>query len=78
MTIVTSTVGATIKFTTDGSIPSETNGLVYTGAFTVSATATIKAVAIKTGIINSNIVSASFVINTEKAATPVFSPAGGT
>ncbi len=78
VTIVTSTVGATIKFTTDGSIPSETNGLVYTGAFTVSATATIKAVAIKTGIINSNIVSASFVINTEKAATPVFSPAGGT
>lgn len=40
------TEGAHIYYTTDGSTPSATNGTLYTGAITVDATMTVKAVAI--------------------------------
>lgn len=78
ITIVSATTGAVIKYTTDGTMPSETNGQTYTSAFTLSASATVKAVAIKSGMSNSNVTSVSYIINTEKASAPIFTPAGGT
>jgi hypothetical protein len=46
VTMASSTPGATIRYTTEGTIPSATLGTVYTGPVTVGATTTLKAVAI--------------------------------
>lgn len=77
VTITDSTPGAVIYYTLDGSLPSATNGIVYTAPFTAAATETVKATAIAFGYSNSAVSSASFTINQALAATPVFSPAAG-
>jgi len=58
-----STASATIYYTTDGSTPSATHGTVYTIAITVSASETVKAIAIKTGCTTSAIASAAYTIH---------------
>ena len=55
------TEGAHIYYTTDGSTPSATNGTLYTGAITVDATMTVKAVAIF-GNITSPVTTANYTI----------------
>ena len=72
------TAGAQIRYTQDGSTPSATSAL-YGGAFSVAAPgATVKAIALKSGMSNSGVASAVFTINQVQAvANPVFSPAGG-
>ncbi len=62
VTISCATPGATIKYTMDGSTPSAENGTVYSGAISISQSVTIKAIAIKTGMRNSEVVSVSYVI----------------
>lgn len=49
VTLSCSTSGATIKYTTDGTTPSASNGTTYSAPFTISATTTIKFCAIKDG-----------------------------
>ncbi len=63
VTIDCATSGATIKYTTDGSDPSSTNGITYLNAFNISSTTTVKAIAIKTGMTDSTIISATYTIN---------------
>lgn len=69
------TPGAIIKFTTDGTIPSSTNGqaIYSSGTISISLTTTIKAIAIKSGMKDSDIVSASFVINSSEKSILSFS-----
>ncbi len=45
--------GATIRYTTDGSTPTETNGTIYTGPFNITSTCRVKAVAYKSGKVTS-------------------------
>jgi hypothetical protein len=78
VTISTATSGASIRYTTDGSTPSETAGTLYSGAVSVGATETLKAIAYKTGLSDSSIASAAYTINLPAVATPTFSPAAGT
>lgn len=61
VSIACTTEGATIYYTIDGTDPT-TNSAVYTEAFTVSTTTTVKAMAVKTGLSNSNVVSATYTI----------------
>lgn len=61
--ISSATSGATVKYTTDGSTPTSSSA-TYTGPITVSVTTTIKALAIKSGMTNSAIASATYTINT--------------
>jgi hypothetical protein len=70
------TAGATIFYTTNGTIPT-TSAAKYTAPIKVSATETIKAIAAGTSFKTSATASASYVIATT-AATPTFSVAGGT
>lgn len=65
MTIATGTGGATIYYTTDGSEPT-TSSTLYSGPFAQSTAATIKAIAVKDGVGNSEVGEYELV----KLATP--------
>jgi uncharacterized repeat protein (TIGR03803 family) len=74
-TINCPTSGATIRYTTDGSTPTETNGTLYSGPVNINITTTLKAIAFETGFSDSTVVTAVYTL---QAAAPAFSPAGGT
>ena len=61
VTIACETEGATIRYTVDSTDPTETSA-VYTAAISVSETTTIKAMAMKAGMNNSNIASATYTL----------------
>ena len=75
VTIGTSTSGATIRYTTDGSMPSETAGTVYSSALSISADTTLNAIAYKSGLADSLVAPGVYLI---QCATPTFSLAAGT
>ncbi len=53
--ITTATPAATIRYTTDGSPPSETNGTVYSSPISVSTTTNLRAIAYKDDYISTNV-----------------------
>jgi hypothetical protein len=69
------TSGATIRYTTDGSTPTETNGTIYSGPVTVGATTTLKAIAYAAGFLDSSVTTATYTL---QVAPPAFSPPAGT
>jgi beta-glucanase (GH16 family) len=63
VTITCSTAGATIRYTLDGTEPTETNGITYSGPFTVSfGTTVIKARAFKEGMNPSYVTTATITV----------------
>ena len=64
VSITTATNGASIRYTTDGSTPTETNGTLYIGPLVVPISTTLKAVAYTNvvGMVDSAIASAAFTI----------------
>jgi len=65
----TTTDGATIYYTTDGTDPT-TSSSVYSSAINVSTTTTIKALAVKSGMDNSSVASATYnIVSIEHAGT---------
>lgn len=62
VTLASTTEGATIYFTTDGTTPSMASE-VYNGPITVSSAVTIKAIAVKDGIDGSAVLSAAYTIS---------------
>jgi hypothetical protein len=77
VTISSATVGATIRYTTDGSTPTNISGTVYTVPVAVAATTTIKAIAYNGSLTDSAVSTGLFTIN-GTVATPAISPAAGT
>ncbi|MVF13150.1 hypothetical protein FT643_13495 [Ketobacter sp. MCCC 1A13808] len=59
---LSSTGAANIYYTTDGSLPSSSSTL-YTGPFTLNNTATVQAIAIRPGFVDSSVISAGFTAN---------------
>jgi len=78
VTISCDTEDAEIRYTLDGTDPSQTNGEIYSTPIEVSESTTIKAIAYKEGIANSQIAIATYAMNVQQVATPVFSPSSGT
>ncbi|HTB80693.1 MAG TPA: chitobiase/beta-hexosaminidase C-terminal domain-containing protein [Opitutaceae bacterium] len=78
--ITSTTSGASIRYTTDGSTPSETAGTFYSGPVNISSSATLKAIAYEAGFTDSAVTSGTYTINVTvpQAAAPTFSPAAGT
>ena len=74
--LATSTTGATIRFTTDGSTPTASSP-VYTSPIPVTQTTTISAMASASGMADSAVASAVYTILLP-VATPTFSPPAGT
>jgi hypothetical protein len=62
VTISTPTSGAWIRYTTDGSIPSEMAGNLYSGPIPVGSTTTINAIAYANGLSDSAISSITYTI----------------
>jgi YD repeat-containing protein len=60
VTLSSSTSGATIRYTTDGSTPSETNGTVYSAPLAVPSATTIKAIAYKSGLPDSSVTAGTY------------------
>jgi hypothetical protein len=70
VTIGDITSGSTIHYTTDGTTPTASS-TVYFSPIIVSATETVKALAVESGFTNSAVASATYALT---AATPTFSP----
>src|SRR6185295_14944417 len=49
VTLATSTGGATIRYTTDGSTPTSSLGTLYGGSFSLTSSATVRAIAYNSG-----------------------------
>ena len=63
VTITTSTPGAEIRYTTDGSLPDET-GTLYTAPITIPTTTVLRARAFKTGLLPSNTDTQTYIFAT--------------
>jgi len=74
VTLSDTTSSAAIYYTTDGSTPT-TASTAYTGSISVTRTTTIRAMAAASGMADSSVASATYTL---RAATPTFSPPGGT
>jgi hypothetical protein len=77
VTITDSTPAAVIHYTTDGTTPT-TSSTPYAGPLSITQTTTIKAMAVASGLANSDVASATYTIQQPRVATPAVSPAGGT
>lgn len=75
VSITTTTSGATIYYTTDGSTPTMSSN-IYSAPVNVSSSMTLKAMAIRPNYLDSDVASASYIIN-GPAATPTVTPAAG-
>ena len=62
LSIISATPGASIRYTTDGSWPSETRGTIYTGPITVNRTMAVKAIAYKAGFVSTNIDTHTYIL----------------
>jgi hypothetical protein len=62
VTISSATPGASIRYTTDGSTPTATTGIVYAGPVAVGSTTTLKAIAHKSGMSDSTVSTAAYTI----------------
>ncbi len=71
VTITSATSGASIYYTNDGSAPNATKTL-YTGAISVAADVTLKAIAIKAAMTDSAVATAAYVISAAWAPSALF------
>ena len=63
VTLACATSGATIRYTTDGTTPSETVGTIYSSALSLSASATLNAIAYETGLTDSTVASGIYTMS---------------
>lgn len=69
ISIASATSGASIRYTTDGSTPSETSGTLYSGPVTIATSTTLKAIAYKSGLTDSSITTGNYIISTGGSTT---------
>jgi len=77
VTISDSTTNATVYYTTDGSAPA-TSSARYISAIPVTATQTIKAIAVAANYQQSAVAASTYTINLPLTATPKITPPAGT
>jgi hypothetical protein len=62
VTLDSTTTGAFIRYTTDGSAPTSTDGTLYSAAIPIGVSTTIKAIAYKTGMTDSAVATGAYTI----------------
>jgi hypothetical protein len=78
LTIVCATEGAQIRYTTNGTLPTATSGIVYTGAIRIAGTTALRAAAFKAGLVPSNTDSHSYLFTRDIITqSPTGSPPPG-
>lgn len=68
--ISSATQGASIRYTTDGSMPTETAGILYSGPVTVGISETVKGIAFESGMIDSAVSSATYTLPISVTVSP--------
>lgn len=61
VTLGTQTADSTIRYTVDGSTPTDTHGLIYSGPIQVSGTTTLRAGAFRSGFVSLPIISRTYL-----------------
>jgi hypothetical protein len=74
VTLSSTTSGASIRYTTDGSTPTSTTGTLYSAALSVPVTTTIKAIAYKSGLTDSTVSTATYMIVPALTGADIGSP----
>ena len=74
--ITTSTPEATIRYTTDASTPTLSNGSTYTAPITINRTTTLRAAAFKTGFDSTNVETHTYVFLDDVVAQSGSAPPG--
>jgi hypothetical protein len=76
--ITSATTDAQIRYTVNGTTPTATNGIVYTGPITVDKTTTLRAAAFKTGWLSANVDTQTYIfLNDVIRQSPTAAPAPG-
>ncbi|HXA13860.1 MAG TPA: chitobiase/beta-hexosaminidase C-terminal domain-containing protein, partial [Opitutaceae bacterium] len=75
VSISDTTASAAIRYTTDASTPTETTGTLYSGPVSIGSTTTLKAIAYKTGLIDSAVSTAVYTIQTPASSGGAITPA---
>ena len=75
--LASATPGVTIKYTLNGTKPSQTNGIEYKEAIALSSNVLLEAIAFKTGLEDGDLVSGSYTFQLPKVVKPAYSPAPG-
>ena len=78
VTIASATAGASIRYTTDGSTPTSTTGILYAGPVAINATTTFRAIAFASGMVDSGVTTATYTYSPGVVADPAYTPAPGT
>lgn len=68
--LTTSAPGATIRYTLDGSVPTENSGLVYTSPIPISGTSIVRAAAFRSGWLSTPVVTHSYLFPDQVAQQP--------
>ena len=74
LTISTATEGAEIRYTTDGTAPSYTNGLIYTSAIIIGTTTCVRAIAYKPGWLETNVDTQTYIFPQDVIRQPANIP----
>ncbi|MEM1144523.1 MAG: chitobiase/beta-hexosaminidase C-terminal domain-containing protein, partial [Pseudomonadota bacterium] len=71
VTLATTTAGASIYYTTDGSTP-DTGSTLYTGSFSLTSSVTVRAIATAAGLTDSAVANATFTVTPGSGAGDPF------
>lgn len=74
ITLASSTAGASIRYTLDGSVPTASTGFVYSGPFGIAADTTVNALAFGESLADSAVATTIYTLSTPGAQVPA-SPA---
>jgi hypothetical protein len=77
VTVSTTSAGAALRYTLDGSTPTESSPIVPAGGVVVGQSAILSVTGFKAGWTASDTTIGSYLLNVGTAATPTFSPPGG-
>ena len=72
--ITTDTPDATIRYTTDGSEPTEMSGLIYLDPITISETTVVRAAAFRDGFVPTNVDTQSYIFPADVVTQPEMRP----
>jgi len=70
--ISTPTSGTSIRYTIDGSVPTETNGTLYTGPVLISPSTTLSAIAYESGLHDSAVTTGAYTLQGPSATDVAF------